>query len=328
MRVAVIAGGPSSEAAVSRASAKAVVQALSEVGHEAHTLELGEALPRALEASEFDVAFPVAHGTLGEDGCLQGLLEVLGVPYVGSGVLASALAADKAHAKAHFEAAGLAVAEGRVVERAKGPLSALAQAIRAELGRAVVVKPLNGGSAIGVSRISEQAPEQQLIEALEQAFEFDESVLVERFIVGHEVTCAVLEDEHGVPEALPPTLILPEVAEFYDFEAKYRTGGSKHVCPAPFDAALSGRIQQAALLSHRALGARDLSRSDFVVSGGDAPEVVVLELNTLPGMTATSLFPEAAAAHGIGFTDLCDRLVRAARARPERKLRFAPGMPG
>jgi D-alanine-D-alanine ligase len=274
-----------------------------------------------------DVAFPVTHGPLGEDGCLQGLLEVLSIPYVGSGVLASALCMSKPHAKALFREAGLPLAAG-VAVRPSADLEHRAVELRNELGRAVVVKPASGGSAIGVGRVGESEGNEALVRALEAAFAVDELVLVERFTQGREVTCGVLEDESGTAQALPPTLILPRAADWYDFRSRYAKAGSDHVCPAPFDPALTARIQSIAVAAHRAVGARDLSRADFVVGEGDPKHAVtLLEVNTLPGMTATSLFPEAAATAGVPFDELCDRLVRRAFVRRRRQAPAALPMP-
>jgi D-alanine-D-alanine ligase len=319
LSVAVVAGGPSSEANVSRASASGVATALAEAGHSVRVVELDAALARALAEAPPDVVFPITHGPLGEDGCLQGLLEVLDLPYVGSGVLASALAASKPHAKLLFRAAGLAVAEELLVTR-QDDLAASARRARERLGDAVVVKPASSGSAIGVTRVAGDAPLSELEGALETALALDTVALVERFAPGNEVTCGVLEDAAGVARALPPTLIFSKAADWYDFNSRYAAGGSEHACPAPLAEGLTERVQRMAVLAHRALGARDLSRVDFVVGEGAVDTAVtLLEVNTLPGMTATSLFPEAAAISGVPFPELCARLVRRAHARPRRQ---------
>ena len=325
--VAVIAGGPSSEAEVSRTSARAVGQALEKAGHRVSVLELDRELPRRLSAGTIDVVFPVTHGPLGEDGCLQGLLEVLDLPYVGAGVLASALAASKPHAKALFRQAGLPVAPEAVVVRGED-VAARLDALRAEIGPAVVVKPAAGGSAIGVSRIGADRDTSELAEAIERAHGVDRVALVERFVAGREVTCGVLEDGYGRPQALPPTLILSKAADWYDFTSRYAAGGSEHQCPAPLGDALTAKVSEIAVAAHRALGVRDLCRVDFVVGEGKPEEaVVLLEVNTLPGMTATSLFPEAAGVSGVDFVTLCDRLVHQAQRRPRREIPDALPMP-
>ncbi len=316
LRTAVVCGGPSSEAAVSRVSAAAVRLALEEAGHKPELVELDADIVARLEG--FDVAFPVAHGPMGEDGCLQGLLEVLGIPYVGSGVLASSLAADKPRAKCVFRDRGLPVAAEVLVTPAELARDGarLVRELRASLGAAVVVKPVSGGSGIGVTPVSESATDADLRAALQEAFDVDPRVLVEALRPGHEVTCSVYEPE-GTALAMPPTLIRSKAAEWYDFQSRYGTGGSEHECPAPFSAALIAKIQQLAVRAHQAVGARDLSRADFVVDDASG-DVTLLEVNTLPGMTATSLFPEAVGVYGVSFKDLCDVLVRRAHGRPPR----------
>jgi D-alanine-D-alanine ligase len=327
LRVAVVAGGPSSEAAVSRASAAAVLSSLERGGHRVTVLELDRDLSAQLGAGRFDVVFPVTHGPLGEDGCLQGLLEVLGLRYVGAGVLASALSASKPHAKALLRAAGLPVLDDVVVARGSDLAHASRQA-RQRLGAALCIKPASGGSAIGVGRVRASDPDPEVERALERAHAVDTAALVEPLIDGREVTCGVLEDETGEPQALPPTLILPKAADYYDFVSRYGSGGSEHRCPAPFDAPLIARVQAVAVAAHHILGVRDLCRVDFLVAEGPSDSAVtLLEVNTLPGMTSTSLFPEAAAIAGVSFEALCDRLVRRAFARLPREAPEVVPMP-
>jgi len=320
-RLAVVYGGPSAEAAVSKVSADAVFRALSSLGYQVTLLELGATLAAELARAGVDAVVPATHGAMGEDGCLQGLLEVLGVPYSGSAVLASALAAHKGVAKRVFADAGLPVARGREISRATWQPGRAGE-LRRELARAVVVKPCSGGSAIGIGRVAETDPDERLNEALEAAFEVDPQVVVECFRKGDEVTCGVLEDEAGTAVALPPTRILSKAADWYDFTSRYGTGGSEHQCPAPYAPELLARIQEVAVAAHRALGARDLSRVDFVVAS-DTNEVTLLEVNTLPGMTPTSLFPEAAAVAGVDFATLCGRLASRALARAHARHRPA-----
>lgn len=326
LSVAVIAGGPGVEAAVSRSSADEVCRALAHKGHRPQTLELDATLAQRLAGGRFDVAFPVVHGLWGEDGCLQGLLEILDLPYVGSGVLASALAAHKPRAKELLAAAGLPVAPG-VTLLTDADLEQRVPEMRRVLGRALVAKPASGGSALGVELIEESQPDARVVSLLERAFSMDSSVLVEPWVRGLEVTCGVLERTDEA-ESLPPTLIRPKAGAFYDFSSKYRPGGSEHVCPAPFENDLNERIRALALAAHRALGCRDLSRTDFIVAPeASPPGLVVLEVNTLPGMTSTSLFPEAAARAGIAFEALCDLLAQRALGRPRAPRPPAPAMP-
>jgi len=323
--VAVIQGGPSTEAHVSRASARGVATALGEAGHRVVRLELDAFLSESLRTGGYDVVFPVVHGAVGEDGALQGLLEVLDLPYVGSGVLASALAMHKRVARVLFEQAGLPVARG--LSAARGDARAVAERARREVGAGLVVKPSSHGSAIGVVRLEAAAPIDEVARALEAAWALDEFAVVEHFARGREVTCGVLEVE-GRPTALPPTEILTPNDPFYTYEARYAPGRSRHVCPAELPAAVFARVQEVAVLAHVALGGRDLSRVDFVVGDdGDAAAVTLLEVNTLPGMTATSNFPEAAAVAGIPMRQWCDALVVRAHARGSTKRHAALPLP-
>lgn len=310
-KVAVVQGGPSVEAEVSRESAAAVAAALARSGQQVSVLELDGALPQRLRELAPDVVFPVCHGALGEDGALQGLLEVLQLPYVGSGVLASALAMDKSAARVHFAAAGLPIAAGRTVRA--GDADSAAQIVDA-LGSRVVVKPVAGGSALGVTRLELGADLEPLRAALAAALAQGSVALVERFVRGDEVTCGVLELADDTARALPPTRIQAIGADFYDFESRYAIGKSRHECPAPYAPKLLAAIQRVAEAAHRALGCRDLSRADFVVDAA-TDEIVLLEVNTMPGFTATSLYPEAAAAQGIDFEALCRDLIGTARRR-------------
>jgi len=302
-------GGPSAEAVVSRSTAAGVGQALSARGHEVSLLELDAGCARALLEIAPDVVFPALHGPPGEDGTVQGFLELLGFPYVGSGVHGSAVAMDKSLAKAVFRAAGLPVADDCLIHPGSDPLAAAAR-VRDTLGDRVVVKPLRQGSAIGVTRLpngGDSAP------AIAQALAFGHGALVERFVAGREITVGVL-DLHGEPPvALPVIEIRTASDEWYDFTNRYAAGKSQHVMPPDLPGDVLTTLQNVALAAHRALGLRDLSRADFLVT--DLQEIVLLEVNTLPGMTPTSLFPDAANAIGLPFPALTDALVRSALAR-------------
>jgi len=326
--VAVVQGGPSSEAEVSRASAASVARALEAAGHRVARLELDAALAEALRAGRFDVVFPVSHGAVGEDGSLQGLLEVLDLPYVGSDVLASALAMNKRAAKVLFGAAGLPIAPSLAAARGEDPHAVAAEALRA-VGERVVVKPCSNGSAIGVARFDDGVSAEALAAAIEAAWQVDEVALVERFARGREVTCGVLDDGSASARALPPTEIRASKDAFYTYEARYAPGRSEHLCPAPFAPDIVARIQEVAVAAHRTLGCRDLSRVDFVVDD-TAPRdraLTLLEVNTMPGFTDTSLYPEAAAVAGLAMPELCDRLLRAAAARGPRRRNAALPLP-
>lgn len=312
LTVAVIQGGPSSEAEVSRASAKSVARALETAGHRVLRLELDAYLAESLRSNGTEVAFPVSHGAVGEDGSLQGLLECLDLPYVGSNVLASALAMNKRAAKVMFAEAGLPIAPGLSLPR--GDAMDAAERALAALGEKVVVKPCSSGSAIGVTRFDAGASAADLARAIEEAWALDAVVLVERFAQGSEGTCGVLDLHGKAPQALPPTEVRAAKDAFYTYQARYAPGRSEHLCPAPWDAAVARRVREVALAAHRALGCRDLSRVDFVV--GDRPDdVVLLEVNTMPGFTDTSLYPEAANIAGIPMPELCSALAMGAKTR-------------
>ena len=305
--VAVVCGGPAAEAEVSRVSGRGVANALLATYGNVVTLELDEAITERLKGEHIDVVFPILHGPPGEDGTFQGLLEIVGIPYVGSGVLASACAMDKIVAKQIFRANGLPVAKDIVVKRSEGASKA-ASRILDLLGADVVVKPSSQGSALGVL-FGKDAPD--LEGALENAFFYDERVLVEECIKGREITVAILERD-GI-EALPVIEIRTPPGSWYDYEHRYTPGLSEHIIPAPLHEEQCRRTQQIAKLAHESLCCRDLSRVDFVVPEGGEP--IVLEVNTLPGMTPTSLYPDAARAAGLSFEALVAYLIERALSR-------------
>jgi len=302
LRVAVLMGGRSAEREVSLNTGAQVAAALTSVGHEVLTIDSGaDGFIGELEGVRPDVVFICLHGRFGEDGTVQGLLELLRLPYVGSGVLASALAMDKVMSKHFFAQQGIPTPAYVHVRR--GEAIDLDEITRT-LGGKTVVKPANEGSAIGVTiaHVPEELPG-----ALEEAFRFDDSVLVEQFVAGVEVTVGVIGNDE--PVALPTLEIVPE-HEFYDYESKYVPGMSRHIIPARVSEQAREECARLSLLAHRALGCRGMSRSDTIVT--EDGRVELLEVNTIPGMTSTSLLPDAAAAAGITFPELCDRLVRLA----------------
>ncbi len=308
-KVAVIAGGPSREASVSRSSAAEVVKALEHERTEVILLELDGSLTERLVDMRPHAVFPVLHGPPGEDGTVQGYLEILGLPYVGSGVHASATAMDKSLAKAVFARAGLPVCDDLVFPAGTSPQAA-ARRIQSRFGDRVVVKPLCQGSAIGVTPVMNGG---DLEAPLELAFEMGGGVLVEPFVLGMEATVGVLDLEGQAARAFPPIEIRTPAGTWYDFEHRYTAGESDHIIPARVSAAVASRLERIAIDAHQSLGCRDLSRADFIVK--DDGEIVLLEINTLPGMTPTSLYPDGAKAIGIGFADLMRQLVASARRR-------------
>lgn len=302
--VAVLKGGRSAEREISLVTGAQVEAGLHEAGFPVVTIDTGDPdFIECIRRSEAAVAFICLHGRYGEDGTIQGLLDLLDMPYVGCGVLASALAMDKAMSKAVFNARGVPTPEHVCVR--KGDIVD-PESIVATIGGRSVVKPVREGSAIGVTIVRDAA---DLPAALEDAFCYDDDVLVEEFIEGVEITVGVLGTGRDC-EALPTLEIVP-VNEFYDYVSKYEPGMSQHVIPARISETAQKASAEIALQAHRALGCRGMSRVDLIVTGED---IFVLEVNTIPGMTPTSLLPEAAAAAGISFPDLCARLVEDALA--------------
>ena len=259
-----------------------------------------------------DVVFPVLHGPYGEDGTLQGLLELAGVPYVGSGVLASAAAMDKAVARKLLAAVGIAVAPAVVVraQRWAADPNGVIDEVRA-LGLPVFVKPARGGSSIGITRVADLA---DLVAAVQDALRCDPKVLVEAAVVGREVECGILEDREGRPQAsVPAEVRLVGDYEFYDFEAKYLDAATQLDVPADLPVDVTERLQAMARAAYEALDCEGLARVDFFV--GPAGELTVNEVNTMPGFTPTSMFPRMWAASGVDYPMLVDRLVQAALRR-------------
>jgi D-alanine-D-alanine ligase len=293
--VAVLMGGWSAEREVSLRSGKACADALSRRGYRVTPIDVGRDIAATLTAIKPDVALNVLHGRPGEDGTLQGLLEILGIPYTHSGVMASAVAMQKDYAKALFRAAGVPVAEDRVVSRF--------EAARAHvMAPPYVVKPIAEGSSVGVFIVTAQHPHPPQ-ELYGDDWAFGEMVMVERYISGKELTCAVLGDRTlDVIEIMPAT-------RFYDYEAKYAAGGSKHVLPAPLLPNVYQEVRRLALAAHSALGCRGVSRADFRYDDLGTGKLVCLEVNTQPGMTETSLVPELAAYAGIAFDELVQWMV-------------------
>ena len=354
LRVAVLMGGPSPERDVSIATGRQIVAALDRTRYSVLPVEItreGKWLPRPellelptgtgdapaggtavepvpaiagpmtherfVEDERVDVALIAMHGPYGEDGTMQGLLELLGISYTGSGVLASALAMDKLRSRQIFEWHRIPV-PGYVsvtadVWRDRGHVH---REVAEHLGYPCVVKPNAVGSSIGVSLVHDAA---SLDPAVDAAFAFGPVVLVEEYIAGTELTCGILDDpDTARPEALPLIEVIPH-ADFYNYEAKYADGGSDHVIPARVSAEVTAKAQALALRAYEALGCEGMGRVDMIARDAD---LVVLEVNTIPGMTATSLLPDAAKAAGIPFGALLDRIVRRALRR-----KGIPGLP-
>jgi D-alanine-D-alanine ligase len=350
-RVAILCGGKSSEHEISCISAQGLVSAIDRSKYEpiligitksgkwvlipeGHTFTIsGKSLPTVPETGEpvisdlagfqvagkkleIDIVFPMLHGPFGEDGTIQGLLEMANLPYVGSGVLASAVAMDKSFAKPIFASAGIETAAGVVIK--KGDWSTKSKAISAqikELGYPVFVKPARGGSSRGTTKVK---AESELASAINAAFEFDSKVMVEEAIPGAEIECAVLEI-NGTPSAsIAGQIYIDPKYEFYDFEAKYLDGATDIIVPAPIDKDVLEKVQRAAVQAFVALGCAGLARVDFFLT--PQGKIVINELNTMPGFTTTSVFPKMWAASGINFTEVINHLLESALTRTNGTL--------
>jgi D-alanine-D-alanine ligase len=300
-RVAVLMGGPSEEHDVSLRSGQGIVEALRRRGWAAEPLAIPKTAGveeacawtrEALRRLAPDVAFIALHGAFGEDGTIQELCDALPLPYTGSTAATSRLGIDKAAAKRRFAAAGLAIPRGHVVDLAVRPL---------RLGRRafpLVVKPIGQGSSLGVSIVEREA---QLPDALTLARRYGSRVLLEEFVAGRELTVGVVGEEPL------PVVEIRTTHAFFDFAAKYTAGMTEYLVPAPLPASVEADVKAAGLRAHQALGCRHLSRADMILRDDGVP--AILEVNTIPGFTPTSLLPKAAACAGISYDDLCERLV-------------------
>lgn len=301
--MALLAGGTSSEREVSLKGANAVYKALLELGHSVELFDPScDLLKLAQRAQEFDCAFLVVHGPMGEDGTLQGFLDMLGLPYQGSKVLGSALAMHKGIAKILYKRAGLPVPEGILLNKKVSQEEIIEKA--KALGFPLIIKPATQGSSVGLSLIREK---KDLKEAVERAFSVDNEILLEEYIQGREITVGILEDK-----PLPVVEILPK-GNLFDYDTKYTPGMAEEICPASLPEDLTIKAQNYALYAHRALYLRHYSRTDMMVKES---EIYVLETNTIPGMTETSLFPLAARVAGYSFKDLVQKLLELALSQP------------
>ncbi len=298
MKVAVLYGGRSTEREVSLKTGAACAQALRGKGYDAELVDADLQVAERLRSLGAQVAFIALHGRWGEDGCIQGLLESLAIPYTGSGVLASSVGMDKVLCKILFRAFGL-----QVVDYAVFPPARAASVTVADLpfGLPCVVKPSGEGSSVGVHLVKDAAA---LPAACRDAAAYKGDVIVERYVRGKEIQVAVLDGKAlGAIEVVPAN-------EFYDYAAKYTAGTTQYFYPARIPAEQTRRVMEAAELAHQSLGCAGVTRTDFILTEGGAP--YILETNTLPGMTATSLVPKIAAGNGISFPDLCERLLEGA----------------
>ena len=313
-RIGVLMGGTSSERDISMRSGLAIYQNLMELGYDAVAVDVGKDIANVLKKDKVKVAFMALHGGTGENGAVQGLLEVLGIPYTGSGVLASALAMDKEASKKIFSYHGLSVASSITVVKEKGrkrkgkddlPDATGAYAFPGfpppSFGPPWVVKPASEGSSIGVEIIKEESG---LEPCLEKAFKYGDRVMIEQFVKGKELHIGVLGDRVLGGVEVRPSL------EFYNYEAKYTSGLTEYIMPPEIQEELYEKVKEMALKAHLVLGCSGASRVDFMLDGDNSP--YVLEVNTLPGMTTTSLLPKIAKSSGLSFNDLIEEIIRLA----------------
>jgi D-alanine-D-alanine ligase len=307
MRVAVLKGGSSLERGVSLRSAARVEDAVAGLGHDLVTVDAGPDLVSRLRSERPDVAFIALHGPGGEDGTVQELLEILGIPYTGPGVAACALCMDKVTAKHELRSVGLPTPDwfafNATAFRELGAADSLPE-IEERLGFPLVVKPASQGSSLGVEFASTR---DEVPEALVAAFSYDDRVLLERYVRGRELAVSMLGTE-----ALPVVEAIPREEDFFNFEARYEIGRTEYVCPAELPDDESDAVRELAARTYETLGASGFARVDLIV-GDDGPEV--LEVNAIPGLTDTSLFPMAAEAAGIGFSELVARIIELALER-------------
>jgi D-alanine-D-alanine ligase len=313
-RIAVLKGGRSLERVVSLRSGAHVQQALQRLGHEVTAIDAGPELVEQLKAARAEVAFIALHGRDGEDGTIQGVLEAIDVPYTGSGPAACVCCTDKALAKHLMRAAAIPTPEFRFLRETAikelGGGAAVADVER-QIGFPMVVKPAVGGSALGVKFARSSA---QLPGALVGALSYDSTVVLERYVRGRDLAVSIVDDAHGEPQALPVVEAVPREEEFYDYESRYEIGMTTFVCPADLPPETTARAQELALEVYRVLGCRGLARVDLMLEA-EREELWVLETNVVPGMTETSLLPQAADAAGIGFDQLVEMVLASASAR-------------
>lgn len=309
-KIVVVMGGPSTEAEVSRRSGTAILEALKAKGYNAEGLELKPAtFANDIKASGAEFVFNALHGKFGEDGIIQGTLEMMGIPYTGSGVMAAAVTMDKVATKRFFMAEGIPTPKAHTYFRYEFKKRDLTGEILQEFGVPVVVKASSQGSSIGVV-IVEKAEE--LEAALEEAFRYDREVLVEEFIKGRELTVAVWGNEEK-QEALP-IIEITTVTGRYDYVTKYKVGASTHIIPAPVPEEVTKKVKEIAIRAFAVCGCSGMARVDFMLGEDNQPYAI--EVNTIPGMTETSLVPDAGRAAGIEFPELCARILAMAGYEP------------
>lgn len=308
IRVVVLYGGRSAEREISLVTGQQIIDNLDRKKYTVFPLEIpkkGNTWVSALLAKKPDIVIPALHGSFGEDGTIQGMLEMMGIRYTFSGVLASSLAMDKYRLTQYLLSHGIKSPPGILINNLT--ISQFSN-FKREVGFPCVVKPNRLGSSVGIT-VNVRTPT-ELRRALKLAFQYDREVLAEKHIYGREITAAVLGNEK--PRALPLIEIVPKIGNFYNYESKYAAGGSEHIIPAPLSPQLTRKIQEIACRAHTLVGARGVSRSDFILRGTTP---YFLELNTIPGMTPTSLVPQSAQKAGLAFPKLLDQLIALAQTK-------------
>lgn len=306
-RVAVVMGGPSAEREISFMTGNAVVEALREKGYDVVPIDLEPAnLTQQLVSCGATVVFNAVHGLYGEDGRMQSVLEMINMPYTGSGVLSSALSMDKVYSKRMFQAQNIPTP--KCLFAMANEKQDIIQEILTTFSLPVVVKPASQGSSIGVEIVKNKA---ELEKAVKEAFSYGQEIVIEEFIKGKEIAAGVIETVDGI-FTMPLVLIEP-YSGAYDFKSKYTKGATVYTVPAPLDLVVTQKTQAIALAAYKALGCRGVARADILVT--DAGDALVLEMNSVPGMTSTSLVPKAAAAMGMSFLDLCEKILLTATVK-------------
>lgn len=304
IKIALLSGGVSGEREVSLKTGEKIYAALDKEKYEIFQYDpknnLKDFFDDACE-KKFDLVFPALHGQFGEDGRLQGMLDIIGMPYVFSGCTASALAMNKRIAKIIARETGLEIADCLILKQ--GFKNNFKEIIK-KLSLPIVIKPVDSGSSVGMSIINNNELEQRVAEAFKHSAE----VMLEKFVKGRELTVAVLQNEQKT-KALPVIEVIPKISKWFDYKAKYEIGGSEEVCPAEITDEIREKVQNYAIKIFKAIGCKDLARADFIWSQEDN-KIYFLEINTIPGMTQTSLAPQAAKAAGIEFSQLLDILIK------------------
>ncbi|WP_281975466.1 D-alanine--D-alanine ligase [Halobacillus litoralis] len=314
MKIAVLYGGTSGEREVSLSTGKGIIKALINKGHEVIEIDFSPERIEEILQLDVDLVFIGLHGRFGEDGKIQGLLDMIGLPYVGSGVLSSALAMDKAKSKQIFSLNGLYTAKSEVYDvSVEEEFASIEKEINDKFSLPFVIKPNQEGSTLGLTIVKE---EKQVMEAIQMATQSDSMILVEDYVKGREMTVPVIGLK-GKEHALPVIEIIPK-NDYYDFDSKYKPGGSEHIVPAKVEDSMTAQLQEDAVLAHQLLGCDVYSRVDFIINENNEP--IILEVNTLPGMTPTSLFPDSAQAVGMSYDDLIQKFVELSGVNKKKKV--------